>query len=92
MFCSNPAMCPMTYDLKNGDQKFIMNDDKPEYNMVMTCDEGYTMVGVKNFTCKGGLWDRIPSGTTCVSMYVFDYVNKYTLYIHNYLYVCMYVH
>ena len=84
---SNLAMCPMSYDLKNGDHEMIMNDSKPEYTMMMTCDEGYIMVGVKNFTCKkNGLWDRAPSATKCVGMYLTMYVS-----IFNYLYITMYI-
>ena len=67
---SNPVMCPMSFNLENGDHKLIMEDGKVEYQMEMTCDKGYKMVGVKIFTCKNGLWSRVPSATRCVGMYL----------------------
>ena len=65
---ANVVMCPMTFNLENGDYTLIMNDDTPDYEMEMTCDEGYDMDGVKLFTCKNGLWNRIPSQTKCQSV------------------------
>ena len=64
----NVVMCDMSFNLENGDYKLIMKDDTPEYDMEMTCDEGYEMIGVKTFTCKNGLWSRTPSQTKCESM------------------------
>lgn len=60
-------MCPMTFNLENGHYTLIMNDDTPDYEMEMTCEEGFEMTGVNKFTCKNGLWNRIPSQTKCHS-------------------------
>lgn len=47
-------------ELENGSYELIMNDNEPDYYMIMTCDEGFTLEGVKNFTCENGSWDRVP--------------------------------
>ena len=61
-------MCDMSFELENGGYKLIMNDDTPDYEMEMNCNEGYKMSGVKLFVCKDGLWNRVPSTTKCESM------------------------
>ena len=67
IFMLNIVMCSMSFDLENGDHQLMMNDDKPEYGMQMTCDDGFIMIGEKNFTCKkNGNWNTPPSQTKCV--------------------------
>ncbi|XP_065894517.1 sushi, von Willebrand factor type A, EGF and pentraxin domain-containing protein 1-like [Dysidea avara] len=59
-------MCPMDFNLENGDHELIMDDMKIEYDMILTCDKGFIMKGLKQFTCTElGVWNRIPSQTKC---------------------------
>ena len=82
---SNVVMCPMLFNLENGDYKLIMNDDTPDYEMEMSCDEGYEMTGGTKITCKNGLWNQTPSLTKCYSTYVIIDVAMA-------MYICMQTH
>ncbi|XP_065894513.1 sushi, von Willebrand factor type A, EGF and pentraxin domain-containing protein 1-like isoform X3 [Dysidea avara] len=62
-------LCPMDFNLENGDYELIMDDMKVEYDMKLTCDKGFIMKGLEKFTCTElGVWDRIPSQTKCVKV------------------------
>jgi len=61
------VMCPLDFNLENGDYELIMDDNRVEYDMVMTCKKGFVMKGVERFTCKDGAWNRVPRQTTCRS-------------------------
>ena len=95
MLSVNIVMCPMTFELKNGNYTMIMNDKIPEYEMEMTCNEGYIMRGVKRFTCKkGGLWDQTPSVTKCVgnNNYCCIAISKFlVIYVRNKLIICSFL-
>lgn len=59
----------MTHTLENGKHKFNMTNSTPEYEMEMTCDEGFIMKGTKFFTCtRNGVWNRYPGSTKCVGV------------------------
>ena len=56
--------------LENGDRELIMKNDSSSYDMKMSCDEGFDMIGVETVTCNNGLWNRTPDNTKCTSMYM----------------------
>jgi len=60
-------MCPMDFNLKNGDHELIMDDCKVDYEMVMKCKEGFVLKGVEKFSCIDGNWNRNPKQTKCES-------------------------
>ena len=60
-------MCPLNFNLENGDYELIMDDTTVEYDMVMSCKKGFVSKGVERFTCKDGAWNRVPKQTKCSS-------------------------
>jgi len=65
-------------DLENGNHKLIMNDESPDYQMEMTCNDGYVINGVKTVMCDAtkGIWTNgVPSLTKCESMYLYGFVD-----------------
>ena len=62
--------------LENGVQDLIINSDTPAYEMKMSCDKGFDMIGVETVVCNDGLWNVLPSNTKCTSthMNVYRYI------------------
>ena len=53
--------------LENGKQELIIKNDTLAYEMKMSCDKGFDMIGVDTVTCINGVWNRLPSNTKCTS-------------------------
>ena len=69
------GMCTMPPPLENGVQDLIMNNNTPAYEMKMSCDKGFDMIGVETVICNDGSWNTLPSSTKCTSTHYRMYID-----------------